>query len=284
MIYGKKIIIYGGAGWLGSRMVPSLGAFNEISVFSRDEAKHHNLRLKCPSVKFINGDVSNFDEVLDATKGHDISINLAALKEIDTATAYPMRAINTICIGAQNTKRAAEQLGLETACLISSDKACAPTLAYGACKSLAESIYINNNEKSNTNYFVCRYGNVAASRGSIIDVLNNTDKKLTLYSELATRFTITVDKAIELILFCLESTNSVYKNSIIIPKLKSYLIKDLFEIYKDEFGRAYQHGFLRAGEKLHESMFSQEESPRIENAKEYFALKSHANTFSRNIS
>ncbi len=270
---GKNIILYGGAGWLGEQLVGSLiekGA-NAIVVYSRDESKHHKLEKKYPGVECVVGDVADRERVIKFTEHCNISINLAAIKQIHVAQKYPDQAMKTIVDGAMNTKEAAIKHELEHACLISSDKACAPSNVYGCAKAIAESIYVDNNtvkswrddvDVYDTTFSVCRYGNVAGSVNSILYNLPEFVKKrftISLFHKNMTRFTITAQEAIALIYHSIDSGRS----EIVIPKLKSYRVEDLFQIYHDNFGLNWTMAHPRTGEKLHELLFSKEEFPKI---------------------
>ncbi len=262
VVKNKNIILYGGAGWLGSQIVSRLYEKNDITVFSRDESKHIKLKSKYPKVNCVIGDVNDLNTVLEYNNNYDISINLAALKIISSCQVYPRQSVNTIINGAFNTKLAAIQGNVKHACLISSDKACAPSgNVYGPCKSIAESIYINNNTWNGPSFSVCRYGNVEGSISSILcqlPIYIKENRTIKLFHEEMTRFTISADQAIDLILGSLD-----LRGCIVIPVLKSYRVKDLFNIYTKRFGLKYEIGEPRIGEKLHESLYSLEESRSI---------------------
>lgn len=268
----KRIFIIGGAGFIGSKLIERLYPDNFITVYSRDEFKHYSLKQHYPNVKFILGDVFNYERLLKASKSHDVMINCAAIKQIDAAQSNPEEAINTIIHGAFNSKKASIENGYESSVLISTDKACEPTLLYGSAKSCASDIYVYNNENIKTNFSVCRYGNIFGSHMSIWPAIQNaiaSNKILTLYSEDMTRFNYLAQDAIELII---DSTKE--RDSVIIPKLKSFKVYDLFEIASKYLGLNYKLGNPRLGEKLHEVMFSAEESRRIRYDQEnnYFHL------------
>jgi UDP-glucose 4-epimerase len=257
---GKKIFITGGAGYLGWNLVKRYYKDNEITVYSRDEAKHYYLKKRYPNVKCIVGDVRNFDLLKRSASGHDIGIFAASLKQIEAVDQNVEEALEIIVKGAINSRRVSEECGFEAACFISSDKSRAATTLYGSMKFVAGESFIVNAEESKTRLSCAVYGNVMNSTGSIIPLIWDSiakDYELVLYSEHMTRFMIDIGEAMNLIERGLEVNG--YN---VIPNLKSFRVKDLFEIYADRFGLKYRIGEPRISEKLHEMMISEEESPR----------------------
>jgi len=257
---GKKIFITGGAGYLGSHLVKRYYQDNEITIYSRDEAKHYYLKKQFPNINCIIGDIRNFDLMKRAAKGHDIAIFAASLKQIGAVDQNIEESSKIIIDGALNSRRVAEEVGMEAACFISSDKSRAATTIYGAMKFVAGESFIVNSDKSSVRLSSAIYGNVLNSTGSIIPLMwdaINRGYELTLFSDKMTRFMINVEEAMDLIEFGLEKDGY---NAI--PNLKSFLVKDLFEIFKEKFGLKYKMGVPRISEKLHEMMISIEEAPR----------------------
>ena len=260
MIKGKKIFITGGAGYLGKNLVKRYYNDNEITVYSRDEAKHYYLKKEFPNIKCIIGDIRNYDLLTRSAFGYDIGIFAASLKQIGAVDQNVEESIKVLIDGAINSRRAAEDNNFEAACFISSDKSRAATTLYGAMKFVAGESFIVNAENSNVRLSTAIYGNVINSTGSIIPLIwDSINKKypLTLYSEQMTRFVIDIEGAMNLIEQGLKVTG--YN---VIPNLKSFKIKDLFEIYNEEFNLEYILGTPRISEKLHEMMISKEELPR----------------------
>jgi len=258
----KKIFITGGAGYLGSHLVERYYKDNEITVYSRDEAKHYYLKKRFPNIKCIIGDIRNFDLLTRSAFGHDIGIFAASLKQIGAVDQNVEESVRVLIDGAINSRRAAEDNNFEAACFISSDKSRAATTLYGAMKFVAGESFIVNAEKSNVRLSTAIYGNVLNSTGSIIPLIwDSINKKyqLTLYSKEMTRFMIEIEEAMDLI----EKGLGVSGFNVI-PNLKSFLVKDLFEIYEEEFGLQYRHGVPRISEKIHEMMISKEEAPRCQ--------------------
>lgn len=256
----KKIFITGGAGYLGYNLVKRYYNNNEITIYSRDEAKHYYLKKEFPNINCIVGDIRNYDLLKRASAGHDIGIFAASLKQIEAVDQNVEEGVKIIIDGAINSRRVAEENNFEAACFISSDKSRAATTLYGAMKFVAGEAFIVNAEKSKVRLSTAIYGNVLNSTGSVIPLMWDAIKKrykLKLYSPNMTRFMIDIEQAIDLIEYGLQVTG--YN---VIPNLKSFKIQDLFEIYQEEFELQYDLGIPRISEKLHEMMISKEEGPR----------------------
>lgn len=270
MIYNKKIFITGGAGFLGKNIVNRYYKNNQITIYSRDEAKHYFLKKQFPKINCIIGDIRNYDLLKRASKEHDIGIFAASLKQIESVDQNVDESIEVIINGAINSRKVAEENKFESACFISSDKSRSATTLYGSMKFVAGESFIINADKTNLRLSTAIYGNVLNSTGSIIpliwDAIRN-NYELKLYSTEMTRFMITVDQAIDLIEVALKVNGHN-----VIPNVKSFKIKDLFEIYEDIFDLKYTMGIPRISEKLHEIMASSEELPRIKKIDNYFYM------------
>ena len=257
----KRIFITGGAGFLGRSIIKRYYDNNEITVFSRDESKHYYLSKTYPKINFIIGDIRNQDLLTRSCVNHDVGIFTASLKQIDACSNNIEEALQTIVHGAINSKRAAVDNDFESACFISTDKSRAATTVYGALKYVAGEFFVLNNSHISTRLSTAIYGNVMNSTGSLIPLIwkaieNNIT--LTLYEENMTRFMIDVDEAIDIIEIALR-----LKSVNVIPNLKSFRVKDMFEIYASKFGLKYNKGKPRVNEKIHEIMASSEEIPRM---------------------
>ena len=259
---GKNIFITGGAGFLGKNLVKRYYNDNQITVFSRDEAKHYYLKKEFPNINCIVGDIRNYDLLLRASKGHDVGIFAASLKQIGAVDQNVEESVRIIIDGALNSRRVAEENGMEAACFISTDKSRAATTLYGAMKFVANESFIVNSHKTSTRLSSAIYGNVLNSTGSVIPLIWDAITKgysLTLFSDKMTRFMIDIEEAMNLIEYGLEVDG--YN---IIPNLKAFKVKDLFETYSEKFGLTYENGTPRISEKLHEIMVSNEELSRTE--------------------
>lgn len=260
MIKGEKIFITGGAGYLGKHLVKRFYADNEITIFSRDEAKHYYLKKQFPNVRCINGDVRNAKLLHKSVAGHTIGIFAASLKQIEAVDQNVGEALQVIVHGAINSRHAAVEHGLKAATFISSDKSRAATTLYGAMKFVAGEAFTLNTENESCKLSSVVYGNVLNSTGSIIpliwDSLKN-DYPLALYSEDMTRFMIDIDEALDCVEYALNTSGFN-----IIPDLASFKVKDLFEIYAEEFGLVWTQGVPRISEKTHEQLISPYEVER----------------------
>ncbi len=261
MIKGEKIFITGGAGYLGSHLVKRFYGDNEVTVFSRDESKHYYLKKKFPNIKCIIGDIRNSELLHRSIKGHTIAIFAASLKQIGAVDENVHEAMHVIVNGALNSRNAALENNLKAAAFISTDKSRAPTTLYGAMKFVAGEAFILNAEEEKTKLSSVIYGNVLNSTGSIIPLIWDSVKHkypLKIYGEEMTRFMINIEDAVDCIEYALETTGHN-----IVPNLKAFKVKDLFEIYAEEFGLVWDIGLPRISEKIHEQMIAPQEIDRV---------------------
>lgn len=282
---GEKILIIGGTGSLGRALTGRLSKTNKVFIVSRDELKQWTMRNEMEGSGDIDylvcdmRDAARLEEVLLTTNPHLIII-AAALKQVDTCERTPGESIKTNILGVQNLVEAVERnrarlSDLEVVLMVSTDKACEPTNVYGMSKAIAERIVTSRSHLHTTPRFVAvRYGNVLESRGSIIPLYRYQAEHasaLTLTHEDMTRFVMTLDESIDLIMAAVLRGQS---GETWIPKLKAMRVKDLADIFASIFSKPVKVTGIRPGEKLHETLISETESLRLENKdSDYVALR-----------
>ena len=280
----KTVLIFGGTGSFGSAFLKKAinFEFKQIRIFSRDEKKQHDLRLQYndSKIKFIIGDIRDRDSVNEACKNVDFVFHAAALKQVPSCEFYPMEAIKTNILGTNNVLDACIANNVKKIVCLSTDKAVYPINAMGMSKALMEKIAIAKSKdltKNQTQIMITRYGNVLFSRGSILPLLVNKIKNnepLTITDPEMTRFLMTLDEAIELVLFALKYGKN---GQIIIPKTHATNIQTLIDaikkIHKKENYPTKIIG-TRHGEKKHETLMSREESFFSKKIKNFFVINS----------
>ncbi len=267
MFEGKKILITGGTGSLGKALTKRIlkSKVDTIRIYSRDELKQSEMQadFNDTRLRFLIGDVRDRSRLYRALEDIDIVIHAAALKQVPAVEYNPFEAVKTNVYGAQNLIEVCLDKKITTALAIGTDKAVAPFNTYGATKLLMERLFISANYyKGNRDInFVCvRYGNVLGSRGSIVPTLTNqiqNGKKVTITDPEMTRFNITMDKAIDLVMRALGGIGG----EIFIPKLKAYktgVMKDAIMELLDAKNEVVRIP-VRPGEKHHESLISKDE-------------------------
>lgn len=256
----ETILITGGAGYLGSKLIERLYKDNRITVYSRDAKKHKELKERFPKLRCIQGNIGDETLLAKALKGHTVAIFAASIKRIEEVDKNVKEASRNIIDGALNSRNAAIKNKLKAAFFISTDKSRMPTTLYGAMKLIAGEAFIANAEmeKTKLNTIVC--GNIINSTGSILPLIWSALEKnttLSLFGKEMTRFLMTPEEVLAAISLGMDKTG--YN---IIPKLRSFKVKDLFEIYEKKFGLMWKLGEPRLGEKIHEQMISPHELPR----------------------
>ncbi len=281
---GKVVLITGGTGFLGRHLVRRIlkEKPKAIRIFSRDEVKHYKVQQYFgddPRLRFLLGDVRDYERLRRATRGCDIVIHAAALKRIDMIEYNVSESIKTNILGTLNLVDACIENDVQRVVFISSDKACEPVNSYGACKFVSERIIVESNYSKGGRHprFICvRYGNVLSSTGSVIPFFVNKIKnnnKIPLTHKDMTRFIITSDQAVDLVFKAIQLGEG---GEIFIPKLPSFkitqLIKSLDKIY-DTVSEIEDVG-IRPGEKIHELMINESEISYTHEFEDYFIIMS----------
>ena len=283
MFQGKKILITGGTGSLGTALTKKLlqTEVDTIRIFSRDELKQTEMREKFTDkrLRFLIGDIRDGHRLSHALEDVDIVIHAAALKHVPVAEYNPFEAVKTNVYGAQNLIEACFDKNVKTVLAIGTDKAVAPFNTYGATKFLMERLFVSANYyKGNHDIkFVCvRYGNVLGSRGSIIPTLVNqiqNRNKITITDPSMTRFNITMDQALDLVFRALKNS---YGGEVFVPKLKSYKVADIKDSVLELLKSNAETEIIsvRPGEKYHETLISKDETRNTyENDDDYIILE-----------
>ncbi len=269
MFKDKKILITGGTGSLGHALTKKLLTLNvdTIRIFSRNESKQIEMESKFDDerLRFFIGDIRDLSRLTKAVEDVDIVFHAAALKHVPKIEYNPFEAIKTNVIGSQNVVDACLHENVERVICVGTDKAVSPLNTYGATKLLMEKLFVSannalNSEKHNTKFIALRYGNVLGSSGSVIPKFIEQIKnkmKLTITDPNMTRFSITMDEAIE---FILNATKIGKGSEIFVPKLKAYSIQNVKEtLFKLLENTGEEIIGLRPGEKMQETLINSDE-------------------------
>jgi UDP-N-acetylglucosamine 4,6-dehydratase len=274
----KKILITGGTGSFGRAFIKYALEHlkpDVIRVFSRDELKQSELReqFKHPSLRYFIGDVRDGERLERALRGVHIVIHAAAMKRVEACEYNPFEAIQTNIVGTQNIINASIDCGVERVIAISSDKAVNPVNLYGATKLCQEKIVVQSNSyvgPKKTRLSCVRYGNVVGSRGSVVPIFKQQAQtgEVTITDERMTRFWITLDQAVR---FVHTSIEMMQGGEIFIPKLPSMHITDLARVLAPQ--AKLKIVGIRAGEKLHEVMITEDESRHTVELQDRFVVE-----------
>ena len=266
---GKKVLITGGTGSLGQALTERIlnSDVEQIRILSRNEFQQISMETKLPDerLRFLIGDVRDKDRLIRAFDDVDIVFHAAALKHVSKVEYNPFEAIKTNVQGSQNVIDACLENDVERAICIGTDKAVSPLNTYGATKLLMEKLFItakrySNPKKHPTKFFAVRYGNVFGSSGSVIpkfiEQINN-NKKITITDPTMTRFSITMNQALD---FILKATQKGHGAEVFIPKLKAYSLQQIHDILSN-LTNAKDHEIIgmRTGEKQHELLINSDE-------------------------
>lgn len=267
MFKDKALLVTGGTGSFGNAVTRRFlkSDLAEIRIFSRDEKKQDDMRKKYNNdkIKFYIGDVRDFQSVMNAVRGADFIYHAAALKQVPSCEFYPLEAVKTNVLGTENVLEAAVQAGVKRVVCLSTDKAVYPINAMGISKAMMEKVIVAKSRSSNgTNICATRYGNVMASRGSVIPLFTNqirAGQPITITDPSMTRFMMTLEDAVDLVLYAFEHGNP---GEIFVQKAPAATIETLAKALTELLG-AQGHPInvigTRHGEKLFEALLSREE-------------------------
>ena len=278
----KSILITGGTGTLGYALVDYiLKKYNnvrKIVIYSRDEQKQFKMSQKFPierypQIRYLLGDVRDLERLTRALMDIDYVIHCAAIKHVPIAEYNPDECIKTNVNGAQNVISASLKTGVKKVVALSTDKACSPVNLYGATKLTSDKLFIAANNikgKNEITFSVVRYGNVMASNGSVIPFFVERKKKnlfLPITDKKMTRFNISIEEGVELVMYALEKA---FGGEIFVPKIPSYNIIDLANAIAPELEKRIVG--IRPGEKLHEEMISESDSYNTFDLGKYYVI------------
>jgi len=285
MFKNKTLLITGGTGSFGNAVLKQFlnSDLSEIRIFSRDEKKQEDMRLALNNdkVKFYIGDVRDFSSVNDAMRGVNYVFHAAALKQVPSCEFYPMEAIRTNILGAENVIQSAIQNEVERCNVLSTDKAVYPINAMGLSKAMMEKVMVAKSRLSHTSKTILsatRYGNVMASRGSVIPLFISqikSGKPMTLTDPKMTRFLMTLEQSVDLVLYAFQHGRS---GDIFVQKAPACTVGDLAQALYELFECKDEIRVIgtRHGEKLYESLVSREEMSRSEDLGSYYRIPSDA--------
>ena len=292
MFKDKILLITGGTGSFGNAVLSKFinSEIREIRIFSRDEKKQDDMRQKLnnPKVKFYIGDVRNLQSVDSAMQGVDYVFHAAALKQVPSCEFFPVEAVKTNIMGTENAIEAAVRNGVERFVLLSTDKAVYPVNAMGMSKAMAEKVLIARSRNLDENQTVLcgtRYGNVMASRGSVIPLFIDqikAGKPVTVTDPDMTRYMMTLDEAVDLVMYAFEHGN---QGDIFVQKAPAVsigtLAQAMTELYNSK--NAVRIIGTRHGEKLYETLLNREEMMKASDLGLYYRIPADTRDLNYNI-
>lgn len=281
MFKDKVLLITGGTGSFGNAVLDKFleTDIKEIRIFSRDEKKQEDMRIKYHSdkIKFIIGDIREYKSIYNALKGVDYVFHAAALKQVPTCEFFPVEAVKTNVLGAENVLDAAIERGVKKVIVLSTDKAAYPISAMGMCKALMEKIAVAKG-RDNKDTIICRtrYGNVMGSRGSVIPLFLKQveeNKPITITNPNMTRFMMSLDEAVNLVLYAFEHGK---QGDLFVQKSSSVTIDTLAKAIKKikNSDVPIEYIGVRHGEKNNEVLITKEEMPFAKDLGNYYCVSS----------
>ena len=281
MFKNKILLITGGSGSFGNAVLDKFleSDISEIRIFSRDEKKQHDMRVRYnnPKVKFFIGDVRNTASIRPAMSSVDFVFHAAALKQVPSCEFFPIEAVNTNVLGTENVLTEAIENNVKKVICLSTDKAVYPINAMGVSKAMMEKVFVAKSRNSNTTV-ICgtRYGNVMGSRGSVIPHFYQQIKErknITVTDPSMTRFMMTLDDAVNLVLYAFKNGNS---GDLFVQKSPATTIGELAHTMKEIYNSkvSIKNIGIRHAEKIHETLLSREERIVSEDLGDYFRVPS----------
>ncbi len=283
MFNDKVLMITGGTGSFGNTVLKRFLSteVGEIRIFSRDEKKQEEIRLELddPKLKFYIGDVRDYDSIYQAMKGVDFVFHAAALKQVPSCEFYPLEAVRTNVLGSENVMEAAIARNVSRVVMLSTDKAVYPINAMGISKAMMEKFMVAKARMQGGDETVLcatRYGNVMASRGSVIPLFVSQlkeGKPLTITDPNMTRFLMSLEDSVDLVLYAFKHGK---QGDIFVQKAPASTVGDLAQALKEMFDKNNEIRVIgtRHGEKLYESLISREEMARVEDLGGYYRIPS----------
>ena len=279
MFKNSTLLITGGTGSFGNAVLNKFlkSDISEIRILSRDEKKQHDMRVAYnnPKIKFFIGDVRDRESIVSAIKGVDFIFHAAALKQVPSCEFFPVEAVKTNVLGTDNVLSVAIENNIKKVICLSTDKAVYPINAMGTSKAMMEKVFIAKS-RTTSSTMICgtRYGNVMASRGSVIPHFYDqikSGKDITVTDPHMTRFMMTLQDAVNLVLFAFENGNS---GDIFVQKSPSTTIGELASTMKKIYNSPVkiQNIGIRHAEKVHETLLSKEERMVCEELRDYFRI------------
>lgn len=281
MFKNKVLMITGGTGSFGNAVLKRFldTDVREIRIFSRDEKKQEEMRISLNNskLKFYIGDVREYQGVHQAMKGVDYVFHAAALKQVPSCEFYPMEAVRTNVLGTENVMNAATACGVEKVVILSTDKAVYPINAMGISKAMAEKLMVaksRTQQNGETIFCATRYGNVMASRGSVIPLFVSQikeGKRLTITDPNMTRFLMSLEDSVDLVIYAFQNGQ---QGDIFVQKAPASTVADLAQAIKEILKSECVVDIIgtRHGEKLYESLISREEMAKAIDMKNYYRI------------
>ena len=278
---GKIILITGGTGSFGNAVLKGLlnSGCNEVRIFSRDEKKQNDMRIEFSNekIKFYIGDVRDYDSINTAMRDVDYVFHAAALKQVPTCEFFPIEATKTNVLGTHNVIKSANDNNVQKVICLSTDKAAYPINAMGISKALMEKIAIaeaRKIKKNGTVICITRYGNVMASRGSVIPLfikLMNEKKEITVTNPDMTRFMMSLDEAVDLVLYAFKNGQ---QGDLFVQKSPASTVDDIAKSLKEIFKSNSEIKIIgtRHSEKLYETLLTKEEFAHSEELKNHYRV------------